>query len=62
MTQHFLRSTVSVAQWCKKCKKETQHQVNDARKGAYLECIARLEKQHNEVKPADPEKQQELFP
>ena len=61
MTQHFQRSTVSVSLWCLKCNKYTQHRVDDARKGPCLECIDRLEKQHDEAKPVKTEKQTELF-
>ena len=39
--QHYTRNTVSVAAWCPKCKKETQHRVDDRRRGPCLECLER---------------------
>lgn len=60
MTQHFTRSTVSADFYCGKCKRTTQHRIDDRRKGPCLECIARLEKQHAAPKP-EAEKQTELF-
>jgi hypothetical protein len=41
--QHYTRNTVSVAAYCGKCGKSTQHRVDNGRKGPCLECIARLE-------------------
>ena len=53
MTQHFTRTTVSVAFYCNKCGKQTQHRIDDCRKGPCLECIKRLdanvEKRKNEA-------------
>ena len=42
MTQHYTRDTVSAAAWCRKCKKETQHRVDDRRRGPCLECLEKL--------------------
>jgi hypothetical protein len=39
MTQHYTRNTLSVAAWCPKCRKETQHRVDDRRRGPCLECL-----------------------
>jgi hypothetical protein len=61
MTQHFTRNTVSAALYCAKCKKETQHRIDGVRKGPCLECIARLESQHNQVGKVAEEKQKSLF-
>jgi len=61
MTQHFTRLTYSAAFYCSKCGKSTQHRIDDTRKGPCLECIARLEKAHNESSAVEPEKQRELF-
>lgn len=49
MAQHYPRSTVSAAAWCKKCEKQTQHRVDDRRLGPCMECMAALDQQH--VKP-----------
>jgi len=57
MTEHFTRSTVSAA-WCAKCGKQTQHRIDDRRKGPCLECIAKLQAQHD---AAPKEKQGSLF-
>jgi hypothetical protein len=51
MTEHFTRNTVSASFYCGKCGKVTQHRIDDCRKGPCLECIARLEKLHNESPP-----------
>lgn len=61
MTKHFTRNTVSAEFYCGKCGKMTQHRIDDVKKGPCLECIARLEREHeaNALKPA--EKQGDLF-
>jgi hypothetical protein len=41
MAQHYTRNTMSVAAWCPTCRKETQHRVDDRRRGPCLECLAR---------------------
>lgn len=41
MGQHYTRNTVSADAWCAKCRKNTQHRVDDRRLGACLDCIAR---------------------
>lgn len=62
MAEHYTRSTVSAEAWCAKCGKRTQHRIDGVRKGPCLDCIAKLEKQHDDasVKPEE-EKQKELF-
>ena len=60
MTQHFTRNTVSAAFHCGKCGKVTQHRIDSGRKGPCLECIARLQEQH-EQKPDPEPKQEGLF-
>jgi hypothetical protein len=59
MTEHFTRSTVSATFYCAKCGRTTQHRIDDRRKGPCLECIARLQAQHDAK--AEAEKQEELF-
>jgi hypothetical protein len=49
MTQHFTKATVSAAFWCGKCGTFTQHRIDNRRKGPCLDCIARLEAQHQVV-------------
>lgn len=61
MGEHFPRSTVSVSAWCNKCRKHTHHRVDDRRKGPCLECIERLEDQHNTAAKPEPEKQLTFF-
>jgi ribosomal protein L44E len=61
MKEHYTRNTISVAAYCKKCAKPTQHRVDQGRKGPCLDCIARLEKNFA-VKPKPVEvKQEKLF-
>jgi hypothetical protein len=55
MPEHFTRSTVSAAFYCKKCERETQHRIDDRRKGPCLECMARLERQHEAPKQLEME-------
>lgn len=43
MTEHFTRNTVSVAFYCGRCERTTQHRIDSGRKGPCLECIAKLE-------------------
>ncbi|HZW05358.1 MAG TPA: hypothetical protein VFF58_00490 [Candidatus Nitrosotalea sp.] len=49
MTQHFTKLTVSAAFYCGKCGKSTQHRIDQGRKGPCLNCIAKLEAQHNVI-------------
>lgn len=49
MPEHFTRSTVSAAFYCKKCQRETQHRIDGGRKGPCLECIGKLELQKREA-------------
>ena len=62
MSEHFTKNTVSSAAYCGKCGKVTQHRIDKGRKGPCLNCIARLEAQHEALK-AQPqfEQQQTLF-
>lgn len=46
MTQHYTKLTVSASAWCGKCGKHTQHRIDNGRKGPCLDCIAKLEAQH----------------
>lgn len=62
MTQHFTKSTVSASFYCSKCEKFTQHRIDDGRKGPCLDCIRRLDAQHDAPKAAPvPEKQKSLW-
>ena len=64
MTQHFTRNTVSASLWCAKCQKPTQHRIDGVKKGPCLECIARLEVEHDLRTPLAPiptGRQGELF-
>ena len=40
------RNSISVGAYCTKCKRETQHRIDDRRKGPCLLCIERLEQMH----------------
>ena len=51
MSEHFTRNTVSAALWCAKCQRQTQHRIDGVRRGPCLDCIARLEAQHQEACP-----------
>ena len=59
MTEHFTRSTISAAFFCSKCGKQTQHRIDDCRKGPCLECIARYDNAPK-LEP-EVERQQNLF-
>jgi hypothetical protein len=66
MTEHFTRSTVSAAFYCKKCGKVTQHRIDHGptgagRKGPCLDCIARLEAQHVAALKSPVVRQRALF-
>ena len=62
MTQHFTKNTVSASFWCPKCKKFTQWSISHGRKGSCLECIERLNREHDARQAKTPEpKQENLF-
>jgi ribosomal protein L44E len=66
MTQHFTRNTVSVAFYCPKCQKFTQHRIDHekagaGRKGPCLDCIAKLEVEHAKRDRWEREDQGSLF-
>jgi hypothetical protein len=61
MGQHYTRNTVSAAEWCTKCQKQTQHRIDDRRKGPCMECMAKLETKHDAVNPEKPAEQTNLF-
>jgi hypothetical protein len=61
VTQHFTRLTVSAAFYCGKCGHTTQHRIDKGRKGPCLECIAGLNKLHEQAPKPEAEKQQLLF-
>lgn len=49
MPEHYTRNTISAAAWCPKCKKHTQHRIDDHRKGPCLDCIDRLTVEHAQL-------------
>lgn len=49
MSEHFPRNTVSAAFWCGKCSSMTQHRIDAGRKGPCLDCIAKLDAQHQVI-------------
>jgi hypothetical protein len=57
--QHHTRATVSASRYCAKCKRMTQHRIDDRRFGSCLDCMARLE-QEAQARAAAP-KQEEMF-
>lgn len=61
MSEHYTSLTVSAAAWCPKCQKQTQHRVDDKRKGPCLECIARLGKEIADRPAPVPDRQGKLF-
>ncbi len=67
MGQHYSRNTVSVSKWCNHCRRNTPHRVTDRRVNDCLECIARVEREHEQRavddfrKEFDAAKQKELF-
>lgn len=49
MGHHFTRRTYSAEKYCPKCKRKTQHRVDDRRiSTTCLECLDRLEQQHED--------------
>ena len=60
MPEHFPRATVSAAFYCGKCGRPTQHRIDDRRKGPCLECMAKLEEQHNAAPKPKPEADKQL--
>jgi hypothetical protein len=61
VSEHFTRNTVSATFYCGKCGKSTPHRIDDRRKGPCLECIARLDKKHDEAPRPEVEQQGDLF-
>jgi hypothetical protein len=62
MTEHYTRNTISATFYCGKCGKRTQHRIDDRRKGPCLECIAKLQAEHErKIAEAEYERQRELF-
>lgn len=64
MGQHYTLLTVSVAAYCNKCQKSTQHRVEGRRRGPCLDCIAKLEAKVAEERlkrPAPAAEQVRLF-
>lgn len=59
--KHYTRNTVSAERWCGKCKRMTQHEVHGVKGGACIECIAKLEAQHEAKKDEPKAAQQEGF-
>lgn len=55
MGQHYTLLTVSVAAYCSKCQKQTQHRVEGRRRGPCLVCIAKLEAQVAEDRAKKPQ-------
>ena len=61
MSQHYTRSTVSAAFYCKKCGKETQHRIDDRRRGPCMECMARTDALATKPKKTPHAHQEDLF-
>jgi ribosomal protein L44E len=59
MKEHYTKRTVEVQTWCKVCGRNTQHRVDDGRKGPCLICMDRLEKESRLFRvPDEPEEEQ----
>lgn len=43
MPEHYTKSTVSAAFWCKRCARETLHRVDGGRRGPCYVCMEALE-------------------
>ena len=39
MPEHYPKATVMVTVWCRVCRAETRHRVDDRRRGPCLECL-----------------------
>jgi hypothetical protein len=57
MPEHYTRNTTSVWLWCDKCRRLTEHRVDDGRRGPCLEHSVQVKEK---VAPAD-DKQKDLF-
>jgi hypothetical protein len=43
MPEHYTKATVMATFWCKKCHKDTLHNVSGGRRGFCLDCMKKLE-------------------
>lgn len=39
MPHHFTKNTISASFWCNKCGKETEHRVDNGRRGPCIPCM-----------------------
>jgi hypothetical protein len=58
MAEHYTKKVGYVKVWCRKCRRDTIHDVYGGRKGGCRDCI---EKQKAEPQPPPPVKQESLF-
>lgn len=49
MPEHYTGNTVSASRFCTKCQKSTQHRIDSHRIGPCLNCLDRLNQQHQEL-------------
>lgn len=54
MGQHYTRNTVTASGWCPKCRKFTQHRIDDRRMGPCMDCLSKYLPAKPEAK-ADPQ-------
>lgn len=55
MAEHYTKNTVSATLWCAKCRKATEHRVDNGRRGPCNACIAELERTSKEARDKPPE-------
>lgn len=61
MAEHYPKNTVEVSAFCKRCVKDTPHNVNGGRLGGCKSCIARLDaEQKARVNVPAPAEQSEM--
>lgn len=48
MAQHYTKQTISAAEWCKVCRRETVHNVQGGRLAACTECLKRREQEKSD--------------
>ncbi len=62
MKQFFTKNTVEADCWCKPCGKRTRWKIGGGRPQYCLECMIKLEDQHEKSKAeTEPPKQEGLF-
>ncbi len=57
MPEHFTKNTLTATVWCNKCGRNTDHRIDDGRRGPCLEHSVPIKTE----KKAPPDTQEKLF-